>query len=487
MRRPAELVGLGSLLVFYGFVHMLGVAELYSAMNIVGPIVLCAILGWSAFRIVEGNPIAVWAPLFWFRIACATYYGFGALVPHIVDEETLQRIFSLYHFDDALNLKINLIYCFGIFCTLLFSWLFLGGNKVGERREEAGGGRLQADRTLLFALFFLFVGGGLRYGVILPYAFGLIDFTLPGAVGALSKVYYVGIFLFIVHGTDHSRKVLFWVSVLVAIEIAVSVASFAKMDLLLILIFSFLGLINRHVTKTRVFVGASCILFVYFASQPLVGFGRTELALRYGGVSGVGLIERWEIVQDYFDEGHGVVPSTLQGGLSRLSYVNVAAFAVDRYDAGVPGSTFENAGAVFIPRLLWSGKPIITQTGTDLYFHVRGRYGSALGVGHFAEAYWNFGWTGIVPFMAVLALILSIFSRVSMTIVARKDWFLLPVVILGVNMGLRVDGHFVSDILGPAWIAIVFGAGLWMAKFFALSYARSMARSSGFAGNVHGS
>jgi hypothetical protein len=137
---------------------------------------------------------------------------------------------------------------------------------------------------------------------------------------------------------------------------------------------------------------------------------------------------------------------------------------VNRYDAGNPGYTLRNAAAVFVPRILWPGKPIISQLGGDLNFLVFGRFGSSLGVGHFAEAYWNFGWAGIIPFMAVLALILSVYTKISMRIMARQDWLLLPVVFIGVNMGLRVDGHFVPDILGPAWVAICIGFGLVAAR-----------------------
>ena len=149
--------------------------------------------------------------------------------------------------------------------------------------------------------------------------------------------------------------------------------------------------------------------------------------------------------------------------------MNVDSYVVSRYDAGMPGYTLGDAAAVLVPRVFWPGKPIITQLGADLNFLVFRQVGSSLGVGHFAEAYWNFGWLGIVPFMFVLALILTIFSLVSMGIVARKDWLFFPVVFIGVYMGIRVDGFFVPDILGPAWMALVLGAGLSIARLFLLS------------------
>ena len=463
MRRRGELWMLGVLCSSYWLIYAVDAPDLYRFMNVTGPVALTAILGWSCYGIARQSSIAIWAPLFWFRLACAAYYGFGALVPHIVNFETREYIFSLYFFDDALNFKINLIYCSGIFGTLVFARLILrpGVNRLPA--ATAGNGPDLKSRMFLFALGFLLVGAVLRYAVVLPYALGLMRTTLPGMFMTLAKTFYVGVFLMIVYAMRYDRKILTVMAPLILFEIAVSVATFAKMELLLILVFSFLGFISHRATRTRMVTGALCVLGAYFLFQPLVGYGRIEVIARYGGEA-AGIEERWKIVQDYLDGGRDTAKSHHQGGLSRLSYVNVGAFVVDQYDAGRPGDTFRDAFAVFIPRVLWPDKPIITQLGQDLNFMVFGRYGSALGVGHFAEAYWNFGWVGFVPFMAALALILSVFTRVSMAIMARQDWLFLPVVFIGVNMGLRVDGHFVPDILGPAWIAICLGLALRMAQ-----------------------
>ena len=133
--------------------------------------------------------------------------------------------------------------------------------------------------------------------------------------------------------------------------------------------------------------------------------------------------------------------------------------------SGAPGNTLRDAAAVLVPRIIWPDKPIITKLGADLNVLVFGRNGSQLGVGHFGEAYWDFGWFGILPFMAVLALILSVFTRFTISVMARGDWLFLPVVAIGVRMGLRVDGHFVPDILGPGWQAFCFAFSLRMARY----------------------
>jgi hypothetical protein len=460
MRRPAELGLLAGLLGCYCLIYLLEASGLYSIMNLAGPTVLAAVLGYSCYRIARRSLIAIWAPLFWFRFASLAYFAFGALVPHLVNEETYGNMFRQYYFDEDINFKINVLYCFGTFSVLLFSFFFLGSNGVADVNAVAAKKGKESRRLLLFGLLFLVVGGVLRYGFLIPYNFGLTDGVLPGMFGSLAKTYYVGIYLLIVYAVRYQISFIMPVFLLFGLEVSVSIASFAKMDLLLILIFAFLGFLSSGISKTRILIGACCVLFAYFAFQPLVGYGRAELMTRYGTISGAGLQERWQIVESYLHGGDPTSASAHQGGLARLSYVNVAAFVIQRYDSGMPGNTLYNSAAVLVPRVLWPDKPIITQLGSDLYFLVAGRTTSALGVGHFAEAYWNFGWMGVMPFMAVLALILSVFSRVSMTIMARKDWLFIPVVFMGVDIGLRVDGHFVPDILGPCWIALMLGAGL---------------------------
>lgn len=460
MRRPAELWLLGGLLASYCLLYAADATDLYGAMNVTGPVALTAILAWSCDRIARSDPIAIWAPLFWFRLASAAYFGVGAFVPHIVNDETLIHLYSLYYFDEVLNFKVNVIYCAGIFFTLAFAYVFLGYRPQRPQRRSLDEGARRSSRTLFFALLFLTVGGVLRYGFLLPYTFRLTDFILPGALITLSKMFYVGVYLSIVYAVSYNRKLLIFIAPLIVLDVAVSVASFAKSELLLILIFSFLAFISSGADRTKVAIGACIIVFAYFTFWPLVNYGRDELGKRSGNVagSGAGINERWQIVLSYYDGGRDSVDNNRQGGLARLSYVNAGAFVADRYDAGVPGDTLRNAAAVVIPRALWPDKPIITAIGTDLNLMVFDREDSSLGVGYFAEAYWNFGWSGIVPMMAALALVLSTMTRLSMRVMADRDWLLLPVVFAGVNMGLRVDGYFVPDILGAGWITIC----LWL-------------------------
>jgi hypothetical protein len=454
-------MALGGLTVIYAAVSTFQIEDLYVALNILGPLALMVILGLACLRMLDVSPLAIWTPLFWFRIACLTYYGLGATVPYVGSESTKIFLFGLYRFSAASALKVNLLCAAGIFVTLVFSYLFLTIQRKSLRREiqlrRVSPGR--SVPTLPFAIAFLAIGSFLKYALIVPYTFGLTNSVLPGYLLTLGNLYYVGIFLLLSRALRSGGVLVFAAVALILIEIIVSIASFSKTDLLFLLMFSSLAFITRKADTKTLLTCFGVIATVYTLFQPMVTYGREAIYDRYGQIRGAGVGERLLIAQDFLKYGLREGRDTL--ALARLSYMPVNAFAIDRYDAGSPGHTLDDAAAVFVPRSLWPDKPIITRQGLELNRMILGKGGSSLGMGHFAEAYWNFGWWGFAPFMAILALIMSIYSSISLGIMARGDGLMLPLVFIGVNLGIRVDGHFVVDVVGQTWMAVVLGTSLW--------------------------
>lgn len=466
LQRPLECVYLAVILAIYLIAYWSNAEDLYRPITMVGAIGLIGILGTAAYSMAAKNPLTIWAPLFWFRIACAAYFGFGAIVPYIVDENTLRRMFEIYPFDDRSALKVSIVYTLGILITLVAANLFLKhSGQIGRNsRDELA--FVMRDRTLTFAILFLSIGALLRYGIVTPYTFGLFgDTVVPGAIITLANSYYVGIYLLVRASATRGSLVGLCAAALIAIDLVVSIASFAKAELLTLLIFAFLGILTHRVSVRRVAVGAALILVSYLAFQPLVQFGRDVVYSRYGSIRGAPISERIDIVKEYVRRGGADGDAGTQSSLSRLSYVNVSAYVVEQYDGGRPGQTLINAFAVFVPRVLWPDKPIISALGEDLYLQVSGRRGSSMGVGHFAEAYWNFGWLGLPLCMIPLGAVMAIFSKFSIQVMSRQDWLFLPVVLMGVDLGIRADGHFAVDVLGPTWTALVLGLSLHLISF----------------------
>jgi hypothetical protein len=107
-----------------------------------------------------------------------------------------------------------------------------------------------------------------------------------------------------------------------------------------------------------------------------------------------------------------------------------------------------------VPRFLWPDKPIFLP-GADLWMLMTGLEGNQVAAGVFAEAYWNYGWLGVVLSMALLGAILFWLSRLAISVMQREAWIFMPVLFMGMKMGVRIDGTFVVDVVGAAAIAAV--------------------------------
>jgi hypothetical protein len=194
------------------------------------------------------------------------------------------------------------------------------------------------------------------------------------------------------------------------------------------------------------------VVLTYVSLVPIVSVGRAELWERYGSHGEANFTERLAIVSRAITVAR--YEPTASHGMTRLSYTNQATFAVHEYDSLRPGASFVNVLAVFVPRALWPDKPIITQMANEFNASATGNLNSASSPGLFAEAYWNFGWPGVVLVMPALGIILAAFSRYALWVIRSGSWFYFPVLLLALRMGFRTDGYFVADIVGATVLAV---------------------------------
>jgi hypothetical protein len=231
--------------------------------------------------------------------------------------------------------------------------------------------------------------------------------------------------------------------------------TFAKTEVLMTLIFTYLGVLHHKLILSRILVGATVVLSVYSQLDPIIHFGRDELSRRHGKFEAP-LEERLEILNSYFTgASDSAARQETQSALSRLSYLNAAAMAISWHDVGRTGDSLSNALAVMVPRFIWPDKPDITTVGTDLYTAATAQTGTSVSPGLFAEAYWNFGWLGVPILMIPLGIILGSFSLYSLYVMRTENWLHLPIVFIGVQIGTRVDGWYVVDVIGASGIALV--------------------------------
>jgi hypothetical protein len=459
--RPSawELVGLALLLASYLISEQVLGRDIYAATNIVGPLGLMGLLSFGLARMARMNPNAIWTALFWFRLATAVYFGLGCLVPVFANGETRAYMEAFFIFDSEDLAKVNVLTVASTFITLATAYVLapslVAGSRVGAMASERGNGARQGN-LLLIGIAFLAFGAIIKYFVILPHQFNLTQDTLDGSVGTLAGLVLVGIFFLSAWAFEYSQR---WVPLIMApllIDIAVGILTFAKSEVMFALIMFFLGMLRRSVTKPRLVIAVTTIVLTYVLVTPITSYGRAELARTRGAISAsASLGERASIIASYFEGGASVAESEqIDWAWVRISYVNAAAYAVHLRDTGMTSQSLATLPAVIIPRFLWPNKPIITQIGVDFNSAATGNDQSASSPGLFAEAYWNFGWLGVGILMIPLGAILSAMSAFALRVLRDESWLFFPIVLLGMKMGLRVDGYFVADIAGAGVIAL---------------------------------
>lgn len=117
---------------------------------------------------------------------------------------------------------------------------------------------------------------------------------------------------------------------------------------------------------------------------------------------------------------------------TRLDVASIQGYLINEYDNGRPGNSLADFWAVFIPRVFWPGKPVITRFGTELnaqYYFVPGtatQNTSSIGPTYSAEAYWNYGLPGVLIVSILMGLVIGWFTRCwqSATVGADPAFFL---------------------------------------------------------------
>ena len=448
-----ELILLATLIAVYALWYSDDPRTDFRSLNTGGPAALMAILFLGAWQQIRINPRSIWAPLLWFRISSAVYFGLGSMVPYIGNDATAAMMRATYDFSEREAFKAGLINVLCIFTVLLTTAVI--SSNWRDRPPQPARARESNSLALYFAIAMLLVGGYIRYVVLLPIAFGMASF-IPQSIGSVGNSYPIGLYLLILYGLRTSRLVLFIAGVLVLVDLFAALLTFSKMNVLFTLFFVYLAILHHRLTLKRMLIGVLLMAGTYSQIAPIVGYGREELA-RVNQTPLVGTFDqRLAILTSYAGIGQQAGNAEDASALVRFCYLDYAALVVSWYDQGSPGNSLDNLLYTLIPRFIWPDKPIISSVGSDLFFRATGAEGNSNSAGVFAEAYWNFGWAGIPEVMVPYALILAYLSRYCLRMMTSERWMHLPAVLLAVSMGLRTDGVLIVDVFGAGVIVFAF-------------------------------
>lgn len=426
-------------------------------MNYAAPVCLSGILCYAALRMILLDSAAIWTPLFWLRIATSVYFGFGSIVPLIVNADTriyIESYFILYASD---MVKVNAVIAAGTAVVLASNIVFEEVRALMMRDRLSAIAPDRIARAGRVGFLFLAVGGSIKYLLIIPNEVAGSPVVIPGLIVNLALCLPVGIALLTIWSMYRTRFYLFAVVALVAFEFCIGMLELTKLDALLPLLAFIIGVLTVKATLTRLAIIAIGLALLFNLMQPWMQQARNQALATYGTmVDRVPLLSRAEFLLSYFDDSPAqAVQDDVQQSMIRLSFINAAAFVISRYDRGVPGDSLRNVMYSFIPRILWPDKPeVLVQS--ELASLASGTIGNSISAGYYPDVYWNLGWIGLLLLVPV-GVAFNIASRFALDIVRRGDWIYVPVAFLNLKIAIAVDSFYVG-LVGT--FAISFGAYL---------------------------
>jgi hypothetical protein len=228
-----------------------------------------------------------------------------------------------------------------------------------------------------------------------------------------------------------------------------------------------LAFLLHKASLVRILALSTALGLILAVISPAITQARLIHSSIYGDQLGGSMAERLAYHVEYL-RGYRMTKSELGTGSSflRLNYTSPSAFIITRRDVGLGSDTIANSVYALIPRAIWRDKPLVSAIGTDLNEMITGQSTSSLGVGVFADAYWNFGWAGLLIFIPVGAFLWWA-SWNARAIVEARDWLMMPFVLVVFRIGLSVDNFLVLAWITPAIMSIILLLLLRLGRGFA--------------------
>lgn len=460
---------LAILVVLYVFAASLKIDEYdMTFLNATLPAFMFAILVWSAVKIISNDANYIWTPAVWYLISSAVYFGLGPMVGIFSNEATRRALsLSVFSVTPSELLRTNMLSTIGVASVVFGIWSQASLRPTSWRTElTPANGHCPTLSPLATAFLFIVVGAALRYVVIKPAEWGLIDLQVPGTLQHVSSLIDVGFAVLAYLAARKTRRTRVLFLVLWPFHILGTLLSFSKTEIIAAFLLPALGFFigNRKVLNLGIWLLA--VGLAYTLSQPFITYSRAVVLAEAGNISEPGYIERLMITKNYiwgnFSE-ESVVLDDRQGWWTRLNYAGPQAFAMDYYDRGGQMNTLDNLWMRFIPRLVWPDKPFMANPGADLTFMMTGLEGLGFtGLTIYADAYWQFGWFGVVGVCYVFGWTLGIITCQSLRTVTRRDFIYLPAVLIGFMLSVQIPTQFLIDFVGTipiyAGYMVVIGA-----------------------------
>lgn len=427
-------------------------------INTIGLVAFSIVLASAAYRQMKLNVASLWTPLLWYRVALLSYYGIGSLVPIWTNADTQELMKGFYSYFPYEIVKLNLL-------ITSFNFVFIASVKLifiaisNKSVEKAFTGRNLIHKSnfnmIAFGSLCLVIGSAVNYLIIFPQVVGWSSFSFFSTVSNLSVLSWLGYFMVIYWGLENKRReFIIWPIVLALGESVIGFFAMSKSVMLMPLVMMSIAFIYHRRSLLRISLFAGCFVTLFMFLSPIVTHVRDMNGKYYDSAAQAKDIP--SLYLSYFTTGRESDQyADVETGWMRLSFVNAGTFVINQYDHGMPGNSYRYWSVVWIPRIIYPDKPIITDVGRELSYAANGNYNSSSSAGLAAEAYWNGGWPMMIFIAIFLALVFGLWTIYSYQVIQRQAWHLFFIVLIGMRMAIRVDGAFVSDILGPIALVVL--------------------------------
>lgn len=424
----------------------------YRAVALIVPPGIFIVMAFANWAMIKADGNSLWTPLFSFRLASSIFLGFGGILSENVSVSAQQVYLAELTYSPQEAAYVFLIWLTGILAVL--AGFYLAARFQPTRSDEPGFIGASDKRTLLLGSLFIFAGLGYNYFVRLPIELGILPLgTIPGSVSTpFDAALAVGVFLLSLWSLRQGGLALLLIPAVLVAGCSIGLLLLTKQGVLLPLVFFGLAVLFERITVMRLVAITGLLVLSFALLQPMIAYARAMVIVDLPLDPG----ERLGHLSDYIAEGDALAEQgDIETDFLRFGHTHVAAFIVDRYDRGMPSLELRNSLIALVPRIVWPDKPILTQGASDLYFLVSGREGSALATTTFADLYWNAGWIGVILAGLIWGALMWIGTWKSLKIVKRRDWLMMPFVLMVFMIGLAAESAFTVGVFIPTIMAFI--------------------------------
>ena len=378
----------------------------------------------------------------------AFYFFRGASFLTFGDEDAISLAMQAYPVTVKEAFKVDAINALGM-AVLLFSFNILNGNrKLQQMLKTISIKFSNFKRNNVY--IFLIVAASIGYISNVKYFLADTDVTNNAIFPTLDKFNLILIYLF-QNSEGKNKKFLRLISFIIMImQVFSGLIVLSKSAIFLpIVIYLFSLIVRKKMKITSIFIIGIIFFSVMQLSSSIITTTRAAIGENIRTLS---FSDRMYSIYSYAN--YTDIDRVGYSFWSRISYVVMDASAVRFYDDGQGGDETRLIPWLFVPRILFPNKPVISDLGTEYFIKLTGNEGSSIGFGVFTDGYYNFGWIGVIIFGAIYGLILRQTSLVSSNIINNNIQLIYPLALFGVIMGYRIDGKFIVDQLGMFVILI---------------------------------